>query len=204
LRVKGEFFQALQSGSYEVETDLKANEISSAILLRHNGVAVLLGGDATRANWHRRRGFAARTGRDLCSRIVKLPHHGSRTDSGGDVMSDMFVIDDARSSLAVISADGKKHPHSDVIDWLLDHSVDPFCTNYFHGWGGTVRSLFHDPGLDPELNRVVNEVGDVDLSEIVPCHGDITVSIRADGAVSIRSEFDRSCGCKAIARRLFG
>lgn len=195
-KLNGDLMTSIKSGGVVLESDTSVNKWSAAFLIRYGGVNVILGGDGTSENWFDHRRWQRRTGNGIESSCVKLPHHGSGKDCDADTLENLFIGDDCGSeAVAIVSADGKRHPHQDVMSWISSNKVRCYCTNYFRGWGSTVTELFTDKSLDPELVRRLNECGHMDLTRRQPCKGDICLTIDHAGTVSVETELDTSCLC---------
>jgi len=199
---KGAFFEHIQQGRVGVEAPIANNKISVALRLTYAGSSILLGGDAPEECWNRHRNtWQRRLKRSIASDVVKLPHHGSKRDCTPSVLNDI-VATASGETVTVISADGKYHPHAEVVSWLNSANLRNYCTNLFAGYGGTVRELLRERTLDPVLNRLLNEYADVDLTRAQPCKGDICVRIAPTGARSVACSSPFACLCDPVFRDL--
>jgi hypothetical protein len=190
---KGRYFEQIKAGTVAIESQIDHNALSIAFLVRFAGRQVILAGDATAENWRLHRRWQDRGGFDIRSDAVKLPHHGSARDCNNDTIDNFFKAH--ALTLAIISADGKRHPAAPVLEHLQTLGVRPYCTNYFHGWGQAAIELFTDPAHDPELIRLLSELSRIDLGVIQPCKGDITLEIADTGDLAVYTEHNHACLC---------
>ena len=131
-------------------------------------------------------------GRNVASSGVKLPHHGSRHECKASVLEAAFEGED--NPIAVISANGKSHPHNETLSTLESLGVMPYCTNLAIQCGANVRQLISDPSIDPELQKHLNLLASgPNLTKTQPCQGDITIEIDNDGKIAVTTEFDLPC-----------
>ena len=200
-RAKGQYFDSIDRGTLVVES-LRENEISTAINIIYAGVSIILGGDATKRNWlwHRTR-VQAPLNKTLQAKVVKLPHHGSKLDCDADTLGNLFDVAD--DPVAVISSNGLTHPHQDVLHWLIDRGIQPRCTNLAARWSTEVIDFKNIRGIEPTLGRWLYQVAEHGGRRVIPCKGDITVSISNSGDVEVRTEFDHACPCGTEISALF-
>jgi len=192
---KGYFMQLLDHGSLDhVGNRSKENDLSAAFLVRFGGAEIVLGGDGTTTNWLKLAKAWSRKDWNLSADAVKLPHHGSKGDNPPKVL-DNFFGDGHR--IGVISANGRSHPHADVLASLDELNIKPYCTNLSQHCGGKFREQFSAPELAPRLLRFISTMREPSPSFKNPCQGDICLSISDNGEVTVTSEFDNACPYRA-------
>ena len=190
-RVKGEFVATMLGADRIPKLD--NNEISTALLLRYAGRTIILGGDATRENWDWHRKYRARSKVSILSDITKLPHHGSRKDNPADVLEAFF--EKGRSSIAIISADGRRHPDLETFRLLDDLETTRYCTNVCNPNERQLKRLYKEAKLDSRLEDYLNIFADPIVIEPKPCKGDICIEIGDDGSIVPSFEFNTICNC---------
>ena len=109
------------------------------------GLAILMTGDLTEEG----EGQLIRTGRDFSSRLLHVPHHGSRYSS-----SDAF-LDACDAGIALISSGRNNrygHPHPDVLDRLDQRGASLYRTDRsgavflkIRGGKGTITTWLKSP-----------------------------------------------------------
>ncbi|WP_368865115.1 ComEC/Rec2 family competence protein [Stenotrophomonas maltophilia] len=207
--VKGEFFASILSGQSAYKQD-RDNRLSLAIRFEYAGRTIVLGGDGTYDNWMYIRQRTSRNGATgeagLSADIVNLPHHGSRRDADPLVLDYLFGTHttgrarrengdpiDQDDRIAIVSADGRSHPHGDVLRHIGARGVRPFCTNLSKVCSPAQpvpNVACH--GVEQVLERFVASAA-IPTSRPATCQGDICVSISTDGSVSVDRQFNVAC-----------
>jgi hypothetical protein len=121
--------------------------------------------------------------------VVNIPHHGSRRDCPDDVLSQLFSAQGDRAGIT--SADGYSHPSFEVIKWMEQHGVKPYCTNLIPQCGANARKLLALPNLEPRFQRWVREVANANT--IQACQGDVSVVIDGTGGTFVDRQFNNAC-----------
>lgn len=207
--VKGEFFSNIAEGKSALRQD-KNNDLSLAIKFEYAGRTVIVGGDGTHSNWIFVRRRTPTSGQEefgsLNADCVRLPHHGSKRDSGPIVLDYVYgateVTGGSRDStdslaaddrVAIISADGRTHPDPEVLAHLREKNVLPFCTNLSRVCSGAVpMASVSSHTVDEVLVRFVSSVAEP-TSRPATCQGDITLTIDDTGRMTIDREFEVAC-----------
>jgi beta-lactamase superfamily II metal-dependent hydrolase len=192
-RVKGEIVQAIMSIDPKDIRSLNNNAISSAVLIHYGGKAIVLGGDATDDNWRSHRRFRDRAGLSISCDAAKLPHHGSRADNSVETLTDLFGH--KAGGIAVISADGRRHPDFEIFDELDKLHCIRLCTNVCNPNENALKRLYRNEELSKSLIHFLNVYTEAYEPKPTPCKGDITVTVSADGSVSSTSQYNTVCGC---------
>lgn len=207
--VKGEFFASILSGQSAYKQD-RDNRLSLAICFKYAGRTIVLGGDGTYENWMYIRQRTSRNGTTreagLCADIVNLPHHGSKRDADPLVLDYLFgtqrtgrtgreALDpvDQDDRIAIVSADGRSHPHGDVLRHVGDRGIRPFCTSLSKVCSPAQpvpNVACH--GVEQVLERFVASAA-IPTSRPATCQGDICVSISSDGTVTVERQFNVPC-----------
>ena len=197
-RAKGWYFEKVRNADPAYAESTELNSISLAVLLEYCGHEIVIGGDGTLANWlyHRRR--SGNSDSVINSTLVRLPHHGSRTDSRNDVLKYLFKPGGER--IAAISANGHSHPSEEIIDFLQNGNIHPYCTNMMPRCGSNIRALASEPGVDPELLKWVNQFSE---PKVHSCQGDLKFSFDDGGKLSISPQFSHPCGFRGELDLLF-
>lgn len=193
-KVKGSFFEDVLNGKLQPEAE-RLNDLSVAFLIEYGGHQIVLGGDGTYENWHYHGKRWPAAGISLSPIAVKLPHHGSKRDSGPSVQNLIFGEGDKQQTEAVacISANGKSHPSAEVLDELVRRGIRPYCTNLAKRCGSNIQSLVSDPNTDPALLRFINATVD-DESHVQPCQGDIVLEFEPGKAMTVSTQHKLLCG----------
>ncbi len=167
-----------------------SNDVSAVLILRFGNAVVLLCGDAPARVLKKVVADAAtRKGADwMRSHVVKVSHHGA-SDSQYD-----GLWDDLRTGLeevAVISAGSSAHPSSETLDALRESKRKVFKT----GLGGPTfpKGSVQPTGFHPTTQSLLDYFSQSSDAN-VPCCGDVTVAIRADGSVTVASQRVPKCG----------
>lgn len=191
-KVKGPYFQAIIEGdtSMMFERALE-NDLSIALQVVYGSTSIVLGGDGTHSNWLNHRRAWDRSGAKLHSRIVKLPHHGSKHECRADVIDHLFAPDGDR--IALISANGRTHPHDETYVALNARGIAPYCTNLATQCGANLRSLPNLPQASAVLRRAINSFGEPVDGQSQPCQGDILVEIDGSGGVKVTTQYGALC-----------
>jgi hypothetical protein len=111
---------------------------------------------------------------------------------------------DKLQRFALISADGRRHPHSDVLTMFEDADIHPYCTNLASACGGRkIGQLIAGGSIAPEVAQVINS-GDIELRPalVQVCQGEIHCHIDADGSLSVTPQFAHPCGFRGDFARL--
>ena len=191
-RAKGYYFQLLRSDSNDfVGGRQEENDLSLAFQIKYSGVEIILGGDGSHNNWIQHIAHTRRRGTVLQSAIVKMPHHGSKYDCKDNVI-DHFV-GQTNQPIAIVSANGRKHPDNETLDLISRKGIKPYCTNLARSCGAIARDLVTNPELDPVLNRFLNSAAETSESKNQPCQGDILVSIDGSGQIKVDTQFNHPC-----------
>jgi hypothetical protein len=187
---KGGYIDRIEKGDSTLLGNVDDNDLSLAISFEYAGVRILLGGDATAKNWEIRKRFELNTGRAPAAQVVNLPHHGSRYDNPDDVLDRLFAPSGER--YAITSANGQSHPSPEVIGWVSNHEIHPYCTNLMASCGATIARLNPLPAVDEELARLVREAAK-DPVQIQVCQGDVAVTIDDEGKYTVTPEYNHFC-----------
>lgn len=190
---KGEFFQAVRNEDVSaIWQDEKQNSLSTAFLVRYAGVEIVLGGDATYSNWMNQKRACERRRAELSATVVKLPHHGSKHECREGTIDHVF--DKSGTRIALISADGQRHPHDETLAILDDRGIKPYCTSLATQCGPRIAILFDMAGVDAELKRMLAIHGDpAERSMPQACQGDITITVDEGGVTKVDTEFGALC-----------
>lgn len=164
------------------------------MLVTYGEKTVMLGGDACSENWlYDKRIYQQH--RSPAGNVVKLPHHGSKRDCN-DVTLPMWFHGKGER-IGVISAKGGTHPDSEVLDWLLQNKVRIYCTNLSKRWAkSNVVDFVNTAGLEGDLGRFIRQNSVDRPKKVMPCQGDIKVSISDVGEIKVETEYNNICGCK--------
>lgn len=189
---KGEYFQMIETGSSEAFEGQNLNNLSVALRLRYSGFELILGADGTSTSWRDHQKELKKTNDTLSAGAVKLPHHGSKTDSNKNAIDYFYQDSQKEDAIALISAIGNKHhPHDEVIECLITKGIKPYCTNLSNKCSGNIKHLTTDPNLSKSLNRFVSQ--NIVDSENQPCQGDICLSIYDNGTHTVSTEHNFPC-----------
>lgn len=187
---KGAYIQQIERQDGFLLGTFKENDISLALQITYGGAVVVLGGDGTAANWTDRRRWERNTKAPINATVVNLPHHGSSRDCPDDVLEQLFASQGDRAGIT--SANGHSHPGFEVIKWMENHAVKPYCTNLIPQCGANAQKLLTLPNLEPRLQRWVREVA-TSANKVQPCQGDVSIIIDAAGKIEIDREFKNAC-----------
>ncbi|WP_315721606.1 MULTISPECIES: MBL fold metallo-hydrolase [unclassified Bradyrhizobium] len=189
-RAKGGYIQQIERQDGFVLNTFRENEISLALQFSYGGTAIVLGGDGTVANWRDRRRWETNTEAPIMASVVNLPHHGSRRDCPDDVLAQLFSVQGDRAGIT--SADGHSHPSIEVIKWMEQHGVKPYCTNLIPQCGANAQKLVSLPNLDPRLQRWIREVA-TGVDTVQPCQGDVSIVVDEAGNTSLERQYKNAC-----------
>lgn len=200
--MKGSYLEKIRNNDASIFESEEENNLSLALVFRYRDVSVVLGGDATRENWEKRLAMQrTRNLQAIHSIAVKMPHHGSKRDCTNDTLNVVFPEDDDVDRFALISANGVKLPHEDVLSELETRGIKPYCTNLHRKCGANVHRLINTTGIDPILGKYLNQLS-VD-ARIQPCQGDITFTIYSGGGYALDREYNVPCGFRGEFGPLF-
>lgn len=199
--VKGPFYQAIDNGRSILKAD-QQNDLSLALRFRYAGQEVVLGGDGTYQNWmHVRQRTSKPDGSSYGStqaQAVKLPHHGSKIDCKPLVLDYLFddkavTTQSLPQKIAIISADGRKHPAPEVLRDLKDRGIHPYCTGLSTACSGSVPlPSVSSNVIEPSLVRLVAGFAEPS-SRPAACQGNIALSIDSAGQMAVRPEINSLC-----------
>lgn len=105
------------------------NRVSSVLLLRVDGVGILLGGDLEEDGWNESIAECDRHGIDLHVDVVKVSHHGAKNSNPEALWSRVSTA--SAVTHAVISTGGSiHHPSRIALNRILESNARPRCTNF--------------------------------------------------------------------------
>ncbi|MEO5331398.1 MAG: MBL fold metallo-hydrolase [Magnetococcus sp. YQC-5] len=195
LDSKGILTKWLKDGCVTYTNNHNPNHLSVAIMLKYHGVSLVLGGDASSANWNKHKRRYQGKNVKIVSQAIKLPHHGSKYDCTDSVMQYLFGSDE--KTYALISADGCTHPDRETLDLLKKRKIKPYCTNFKEVCGNNISTFNAIPnGIDRDFFARLHEARE-ENSAITPCHGDITLEITPNrtnmASICVESETKNFC-----------
>ena len=197
---KGDFFSALDNEKIEIIESKDINKLSLAFLIRYKGHEILLGGDSTVVNWRELQ--TKRYQRNLDASVVKLPHHGSKKDCAADVLDFVYAGDQAER-IAIISANGKKHPDAETLVWLKERNIKPYCTGLATLCHDKVADLHNYSEFEPSLAKFIAANAEPSEKMVRPCQGEVILSIDSVGKLAVDSEYRAFCPYRADIPGLF-
>lgn len=197
---KGEYIGRIERDDPNMFGHIDDNEISLAIRFSYAGIDVVLGGDGTLNNWRSRTRFERNVGRRIMASVVNLPHHGSRYDSAPEVLENLFTT--AGDRYGVTSANGHSHPSQDVIEWLSNQGISPFCTNLMPACGANASKLIAMPGISAGLAATLRQSA-LYSGVVQPCQGDIAVIIESNGNFAVVPQHNSFCGYRSSFTSMF-
>jgi hypothetical protein len=157
-----------------------ANKTSLVLHLEYGGHRVLLGGDAVDETWRAVLSGAKKRGplsRYFPVDVVKVSHHGA----GDSYSAGMWPIVAGAHSVAVVSAEGSRHPSAALIREVQD-VADLYCTNRGSCCAGIAGA---ERGAGPDD---VTEPGFPVDAEGQKCFGWIEVTIPEHASPTVRTE----------------
>lgn len=190
LDAKGPVFEKWRTGNYDIAEQSSENMLSLAFKVEYKGCEIILGGDAPHSEWAKHKRWARNKEPNACA--VHLPHHGSKKDCSEGTLQYVYS-DNEGSKIALISANGRSHPHSETLSRLKSMGIEPYCTNLHTECGNIVKELFNSSEITPELNRLINTHCDTTDTEVSPCQGNIKLSIDAHGCLELLPEYSLPC-----------
>jgi beta-lactamase superfamily II metal-dependent hydrolase len=193
---RGAFWEAIESGEYDpLIRGVHDNDLSIALRLEYAGREIVLGGDGTYAGWMTRKNAADRSNSPMKADVVKLPHHGSKTDSNAAVLDSLFRGNTiAERRYAIISAEGRKHPADETLKALADRGIFPFCTNLAKQCGAQSDLKVDIPDLSPVAKRdILQMVDETEHQSREPCQGAVTLNVDHAGQIKIDTEHAMLC-----------
>ena len=192
-KFKGPFFQALNGETFEAEAEDPANSVSIALQIKYKGVIAVLGGDAPKENWYLHKKLM---GNSLGVNIYKVSHHGSKNNTDVKVIDYLFLGDKRlNEKFALISANGKSHPHKETLEIIKNKDISPYCTNINKICGSNViglkeYNLFHKI---PKHTRGLIRAYDSPSTGVTKCQGDIFIEIDQGGNIDVSTETNAAC-----------
>jgi beta-lactamase superfamily II metal-dependent hydrolase len=196
-KVKGEYFNALDSNRWD---DLEAplqNHLSVAVDIEYGDYRIALCADAVRAGWMDHRRELEKSKERVSFSIVKLPHHGSAEDCDSTVLDYLFAqTKQEEPKIGMISAPGSRHhPSPEVLKALQSRAILPYCTNLSIACGNNVRQMVTSSTIAPEVVKMLNIAGVGTRTSITrqACQGNICVLIPPAGKVSVQRQFNNAC-----------
>lgn len=195
-KYKGGFYELIKDFDLSIMSTDHANDISVAVDITYKNQKIMLGGDASKKNWlESKRQLARAKITNLGANVFKIPHHGSRADNTKSTMDYVFSTD-APPNKALISAIGNEHhPHSDVLAYIALNGIEPYCTNLAKECGnsGDVIQLSRRNELTTELNFILSTHAVRGKAQVIPCQGDVCVTIDDDGNLTVDTEINNFC-----------
>ena len=195
-RTKGDFFQNVLKGKFQPEAN-NLNDLSLAFLVEYGEHQIVLGGDGTYGNWNYQRKRWEAAGISLSPKAVKLPHHGSKKDSGPLIQNALFGApkDQQKDAIACISANGKTHPSTEVLDQLVKRGIRPYCTNLAKRCGSNIQAVISNAATNPSLLRFINSAV-VDETNTQPCQGDIVLEFELGKPMVVKTQHKNLCSLR--------
>lgn len=204
LNFKGSYMQRIRKNDPTIFESEDENHLSVVLQFTYAGMKVVLGADASRPCWNERRRWERTRGlAKLRSVSAKLPHHGSKYDCNDEVLEVIFSEDQKIRRTALISANGKTHPSSEVLESLERQGIEPYCTNLHEVCGATVTEMVKDSEIDPILESFLNKTSYPTITQ--SCQGDICLTIHENGEIEVLPQFKVPCAFrKSSLEFLFG
>jgi beta-lactamase superfamily II metal-dependent hydrolase len=193
-RVKGNFFQQIINGTIEPERPA-LNDLSMAFVIEYAGHQIILGGDGTRKNWIYQANKWKANMQEFAASAVKIPHHGSKEDCKSDVLNILFGDKDAQipNAVACISANGRTHPSSEVLNEIVSRGILPYCTNLAKRCGGYLTHEIKAEHTDPVLVRFVNSAATETNGTTQPCQGNIILEFAPGQPIKVKTQHANLC-----------
>lgn len=196
-KIKGPYFEMIKKGTTDIVNSSRLNDLSLALKFTYKEREIVLGGDGTYVNWLDHERYCKQGPINIKGSVVKLPHHGSKHDCQPRVLDYLFDAGQ-KNKIAIISANGKSHPHKDVLNILSEKGISPYCTNLSRECGANIENLttYRYKELTPKFNRLLRTIATHLEKKTQPCQGDIQVSINSSGELRIQPQFPILCPCR--------
>lgn len=190
---ENEIWRAAVTDGSLLNGEKSVNELSLGLAIDYGGNRVLLCGDGTVDKITNITSRPASRNM-IAARFVKLPHHGSRHNNTATVLDRLFIDADDRPRMAIISAQGTKHPDAEVLQRLRQMGVKPYCT-------GLARMCLQAPQIslpssanvfEPGLSSLIDGARDVNAIGSA-CQGDIMLRLFGNGQFDIHRSTGVAC-----------
>ena len=193
-RTKSLIHNVLEKDNFEISHFPQMNDSSVAAALDINGWKVLLTGDSTRSQWLQHYSQMNRGGvTSMKASVVKAPHHGSKENTVPDLL-DYWYGEDMSGLYYIVSANGRSHPHDDVLRMIDERGLLPFCTNLAVQCGKDIAEVVdmnYWRSLATDIRAFLTKYEEV--KEQPPCQGDVTVTIEETSALRVTSSTGTPC-----------
>ncbi len=174
--IRGLLHRRIQDDDFDLDYFPEMNDASIAILLEYEGERLLLSADSTLSQWSEHERQIGRRGTtNLSVNVLKVSHHGSKHNTDLRVLNYLFSPT-AQPKIALVSANGRSHPHDEFFELVNSLSLQPYCTNL-------AKQCVPD---NVSILTATNKIPTAALpfvqhyqfvTEPIPCQGDITVTV---------------------------
>ncbi|HAT1901396.1 TPA: MBL fold metallo-hydrolase [Legionella pneumophila] len=189
-RVKGRLRQMISAGNFELDSFGEMNDASVVLLLNIGKNKIIFGADSTESQWLQHARQLKNDG-VICwdSNMLKAPHHGSKHNNTKKLYD--YLLTSHSDNYVFISAEGKKHPHDEIFDLIVERNMLPYCTGLARQClGSNISSIAGLARIPKQFRPMLSSYEIEDLP--VACQGDITIEI-SDISTKIYSSTGNSC-----------
>jgi beta-lactamase superfamily II metal-dependent hydrolase len=180
-KCKGVLIERIENDQFELDYFPEMNDSSVVVTLEVHGTRIAWMADSTLGQWQEHRRQMNRDGVTcLDVDIAKIPHHGSR-ENNKEWLYQYVMRRSSTNQTVVVSANGLSHPHDEFFQIVAGLQLAPYCTNLAAQCTETdifsIEGLAHVPAA---MRPFLVNYGSHRRS--VPCQGDVTIRVTADGA----------------------
>lgn len=178
--IKGVLIQRIRDEHFELDSFPAMNDASIVVMLEAFGQRLLWGADSTLLQWLEHRHKMQRDGvASLGASVLKVPHHASKHNSEQWLYEYLLGTQLAGRTL-LVSANGRSHPHPEFFQLVAQNGLTVYCTNLAERCGADQYASLTNISRVPRGARTffINYGAH---KPVVPCQGDITVVLDANG-----------------------
>jgi beta-lactamase superfamily II metal-dependent hydrolase len=171
-------------------SNISYNDISLMLLIEYQKTKIFLCGDTSRRGWS----YLLKNEENIAANFVKVSHHGANSGNHPAIWD---RISPQGRAVAVISADGQKHPSQELLNEIR-RKAKVFCTNISKHCDDSRGDIFSE-SID-SVYMMGDEIVDVSCKEASllsnKCYGTMVFDIDNEGCVGLNwSEHQRANCC---------
>jgi len=177
------------------DENLPHNRISAILKMTFGDMAVIFGGDAEEKAWTRIIVEDLNQRTDLCCDVLKVSHHGSKTNLLRDNKLFLHVKKERTYSVISSNYNNLHRPHLEVLEAIREAGLVPFCTN--------LSAYCNDkPVIDSGISiyeKDVSLVSDLIYQDPKCCNGNILFKLSKSRVEQIVVENRRTCDFLSVS-----
>ena len=187
--VKGAINSKLGDESIDILHFSEMNDASLVIVLETEEKKFFFTGDSTLDQWQKHKKMLGRQNiSNLGADFLKVSHHGSKDNYEDEIID--YILKNEENIYALISANGKSHPHLNVLKSLNSRSCLIRCTNLLDKCAPNLAGMIDLSNTSMEIAVMISKY---EIStDPVMCQGDMMIEFQ-NGQIGYSSETQMPC-----------